>query len=444
MLSLIRARWQGLLYSLWFFPGLTVASLAALSLLLRTIDRELEPRGPLVFGGDPDVARQTLTVVAGSIVTVAGVTFSVTIVVLQLVSSQFSPRLLRNFLRDRVTQLTAGVFIGTFVYSLLVLSEVREGGDGSTRFVPGLSVTVAIALGLVSFALLLFFVNHMAQSVQVSSMAAGIGRDASKAIEALYPSRYGRRLEEDGAGLVDEWWRDATPTPVRAPRSGYVQKLNVDDVVKELPDSQLRLAIDVCPGDFVTEATVLMNVWADGALDEEVLRDVRRAVNVAPERDIGQDAAFAVRQLADIAVKAISPSINDPTTAVTCIGHIRAALAQLATRELPAFVRTLDDRNATVVARRREFDEHLEAFVEISRYASKDARVIEAVLDALAEIARAAVSAGAVERQRGVADVAAAVAAPALEDARSERDRERIERALAAVKGARQSTRSVR
>ena len=430
MIGLIRTRWQNLIYGLWFLPGLITALLFGLAVLLVRFDRAARLDGPFVFGGESDAARQILAVIAGSIITVAGVTFSLTIVVLQLVSSQFSPRVLRNFLGDRVTQLTAGAFIGIFVYCLLVLRAVRDDGAGGEEFVPHLGVAVAIGLGLSAFALLLVFIHHMAQSIRVSNLASWIGRDTIRAIERLYPDPYTPAAPENTEDVIGEWEAEGPPGLVFSDHSGFVQKISVEDLVRELHARCVRLYLEICPGDFVTEKTPLAEIWPHEAADEQTALAVSHAVNVADERDMGQDAAFGIRQLADIAMKAMSPAINDPTTAATCIGYMRAAIARLAERALPDEVLGFPDRQIELIARRREFVEFLEAFVEVGRYASRDTRVAAAVLEGLAEIAETAAAAGADARVWQTVRTAETVAGPALEDARTDHDREILDALL--------------
>ena len=434
MIKAIRIRARDLLQGFWLIPGVVVLAFAALAVLLLALDRSAGPRGlDWAYGGQAAAARQMLTIVASSLITVAGVAFSITIVTLQLVSSQFTPRALRGFLSDRVNQVVAGVYVGIFVYCLLVLRTVEDRAAGDEGFVPSLSVTVALAAGLAGFSLLLVFLHHMAQSIKVSNIASGIARGTLSAVGRLYPHAYGARVRETGEELVRRWHGAAEPAVVRPSRPGYVQAIAADAMAAAVV-TPARIAVPVRVGDFVTERDAIVAVWPGDAVDERVARRLRRAVNVADERDHDEDVSFGIRQLADIALRAISPGINDPTTALTCIRYFEAVVARIAAREIPSSARRLRDGGVTAVLRVRSFDDYVEeAFLELGRYGSRDARVAVALLEAIHAVLGSAVEAGGDERAAVLRRTADAVAQPALDDARTDRDREQVQAGLERV-----------
>ena len=425
--------WQNLLAGFWLVPGAVATVIGASAFLFIQIDRTGKRRVGFGFDGDAGAARDILSTIAGSLITVAGLTFSLTIVVLTLISSEFTPRALRGFLGDRLNQVVAGAFVGIFLYCLLVLRSVRGGGDGEA-FVPALSVTVAIALGLLTLVLLLLFIHHMGQSIQASHIAARVGQQTLASIDRLYPERYGASPEEEDADeIVRSWLADGKPASVTPARAGYVLLVDVDSALKAAP-SGARLQVAVRPGDFVTEDDALVRMWPADAL-EEARAPLRRSIPVEDERDLHQDVSYGLRQLTDIALKALSPGINDPTTAVTCIGYLRAALGRLAGRAIPAAVRRLDD--AALVAETRSFEEYADgAFSEIGRYASDNARVVLVLLAAVRSVGCAARSAGAVERVPVLAEIGEAIAAPAIEGADATRDERLIGRELGRLREA--------
>ena len=394
-----KSRWLDLSHSLGFVPGLIVALFAALGIVLVELDHSVDVSGfDAVFQGDGPAARTVLSVIAGSLITVAGLTFSITMVVLQLASSQFSPRLLRTFFADRMTQVTIGTYVGIFVYSILVLRAVGSYGEGG--FVPRLSVTLASLFGIGAAVLLIAFLHHVSRLVQVSYVTARIARSTLARADVLFPAG-GEPLPDEDAARVVEGWRATPPAEVRAARPGYVQRLALEGLGERIGGRAERVAILVCPGDFVSIEMPIAQLWpAD--VGDEVEEEVRAALSIASERDLDQDLDFGLRQLADIALKAVSPGINDPATAVTCIGYLRSVLCRIAERPFPAPVRHIPEHGLTVVARQRTFGEYLEPMRQISRYAAGDAWVTGVALRALIACAERA---AAEERSDRVTDV---------------------------------------
>jgi uncharacterized membrane protein len=421
----ILVRLPQVLDRLWFVPSVIVIGLAVLAVGLVRIDHGAAPGGSLVFGGDAGAARTVMATIAGSLVSVAGLTFSVTVVVLQLASSQFSPRLLPNFLGDRVTQVTVGVFVGVFVYALIALRSV------SADEVPRLSVTVGSVLGALALILLIFFIDHISRLIQVSESARNIGRRTLREIDTLYPESYGEPEEVDPDGLLARWHEEAQPGAVRTETPGYVARVQLDELTRALPDVD-RFVLCVCPGDAVSTDMPLALVWPRERVDE-IAAAVHGGIVISGERTLAQDAGFGFRQLTDIALRAISPGINDPTTAVTCVLYLRSALTRLAGKRFPEAVRRLEGAETLAIVRRREFGEYVRSLVEIGRYAGGDARVVRSLLEALRGVAASAAEAGALDRAQVAVDSAEEIAEPALERAGTTRDRDEIADLLRAV-----------
>ncbi len=416
--------------SLGFVPGVLVVVFAAAGIALVEVDQAVDLSGSeWVFKGDGSAARTVLSVIAGSLITVAGLTFSITMVVLQLASSQFSPRILRTFFGDRVTQLTIGIYVGTFVYAILVLRAV--GSFGEPGFVPRLSVSLASVMGIGAVVLLIVFLNHVSRMVQVSHVVAGIANATLARADVLFPDGYGEEADGEAAGAeLLRAWRDEPAGRVRAGRPGYVQSIALDSLADRLGERADRMALHVAPGDFVSVEMALAEVWPAGVA-EECEAAIHGAIAVAEERDLTQDVGFGIRQLTDVALKALSPGINDPATAVTCIGYLRAILVRLAERADPRAVRRYPDAGLTVVVRHRGFERQLESLVEIGRYTGGDAWVTGELLEALGACQDAARRCGASARLRPIGSAAAAIAEQASAEAGSARDRERIHGGLA-------------
>ena len=242
----------------------------------------------------------------------------------------------------------------------------------------------------------------------------------------MYPAHFGESCEAEDAHVLLRSWRSQRPGRVLPNRPGYVQRVGVDDLSDRLGRRVERVAFLVCPGDFVSVEMPIMETWPAEVAEEcgEELLDV---VVIGSERDLSQDVDFGLRQLADTAMKGLSPGINDPMTAVTCIGYLRSILVRLVERAEPPAVRRLPDHDVTVIVRRRGFDEHLEVIRQVGRYVEADAWVAGELLRALAACADAARRSGAHERARSVQELAGSIAEQSARLAGNDRDRARIE-----------------
>lgn len=426
----IRAHLRQFRYAFVVLPVGATLALMVLAFLVTWLDRAAGPRGiQLGPGLDPETARALLNSIAGSVATVAAITFSIAILALQLVSQQFSPRALRGFLGDRISQVIAGTFTGTIVYCFVVMRAIDGGGaGGGAPFVPSLAILVALVLAVTSILALLLFVSHISQRVQVSRIAGDIADGALGSLGAIYPEPFGAGdAGADPDALVARWRAEGAPQRVHPEAPGYVQSVAIDDVPELIGGRGARVHVCVAPGDFVSPDEPIAEVWGAQAPPERVERELRRAIAVEDERDTSQDYLYPIRQLADIAIKAMSPGINDPTTAWTCIAYLGTLVERLVRRGLPPRVRR-GPHDATVVVRRHDLRDYADvAFVQIGRYAARDAGIAGRLLVEIARVARAA---SAPEDLALLERVARAVAEPARAHAETEHDRRELERAL--------------
>jgi len=282
-------------------------------------------------------------------------------------------------------------------------------------------------LAAMALLLLLLFIHHMASSIQVSTITARIARSTLATLDRVYPAPFGEPVSLGGDELVRAWLAEARPHELCVGRPGYVRSVALDELPDLIGPGGRRIHVTVAPGDFVTPAEPVARVWPGG---EGEARDgrLRRAFVIADERDIVQDPGYGLRQLTDIALRALSPGVNDPTTAVTCAGYVTAILERLAGRAFPGEVREFPEQDLIVVVRRPDFSDFVESsLVEISRHAREDTRVLGVLLGALTRIARAAKQAGADERLAGLAEAGRGIARSALEAATSAAEREELE-----------------
>ena len=381
------AAWSRLRSTYWFVPAVMTAAAAALAVAGVAIDRNTAADAPWLvwaYGGGADGARALLSAVAGSTITVVSLTFSVTIVALTVSAQHFGPRLLSNFMRDTAAQVVLGMFIGTFAFCLLVLRTVRAEGDAYAQFIPHLSVTLAVVLAMLSVAALIYYLHHVAASIQVSQIALNVTRDLEAAIDRLYPAH---AANEPEPAEVPRPERPPEAGTVCARRSGYVQAIDLDAVVSVAERHGAVVWLRARPGDFVIEGGPLAGVLPAVADDDGVADAVRGAYVLGADRTAWQDAEFAVQQLVEVALHALSPGINEPFTAITCIDRLGQGLSRLAERRVPAAVLMDGARQPRVVAVPKGFGSLLRAaFDPIVLFAGANPAIYSRLLDTLAAL----------------------------------------------------------
>ncbi len=380
--------------SLWFLPAIAAVSALLLGIVLSHVP--VTATSWLAFQGTADDARALLITIAGTMVTVIALLLGLAVVALQLASTQFSPRLLRNFLRDRPNQIVLSVFVGTFVYSAAGLFDVGISGGQRVGQFPRLAVTVAIALMFVSLAMLVFFADHLAHSLQIDHIMRTVEQNTLAVVRTL-PA--GRPAPPIPAG--------ATAVPARD--SGYVQYVDLDRLPALAQRHGLTVSLRPRVGEHVARGTALAWVWAASTPGSatpgsaatpglpadadagSLSRSLHALVRIGFERTLEQDPSLGMRQLVDAACKALSPAVNDPYTAIQAIHHLSVIYTELAERRAGTIV--LDDPAGRVcaVVPARSVGEHLDVGMGlIRRYGASEPTVVHALLAALTAVLAAA------------------------------------------------------
>jgi len=409
MLSRLRNVFTQLTDTLWFIPSLIALFMSALAVVMvevsSMVDGEALARFPRIFGASADSSRALLSAIAGAMITVAGLTFSLTMVAVTQASSQYTSRILRNFMRDRGNQIVLGIYVGMFAYCILVVRTIRSGDEG--RFLPSLAVVLGIVLAIGSVGMLLFFVHHIANALQASTIIHRVTAETLVAVERAFPASLGESADkgkpENGVGGVcpadesasthplrshdESAWR-----PVRARATGYVQSVDNDGLLKIAESLDVVVRLVPAVGDFVIDGHPV--AWVaprapghDVPLAISAVRDVARTLTISSYRTVEQDAAFGIRQLVDIALKALSPGINDTTTAITCIDHLGAIMVSVVGRE------DVSDASAVrgvvrVIAPAQTFSSLLAlSFDEIRQNATTNVSALTRLLTTLATVA---------------------------------------------------------
>lgn len=333
MTARIRKLLSDLSEAFWLLPGLLVAAGVVLALVLVAMDRDGRmpswlPEGIWLYDGGATGARTLLGAVAGSTIGVAGTVFSITIAALSLAAGQMGPRLLRNFMRDRGNQVTLGFFLGTFSYALMVLRSVRTAAEGD--FVPHLALGVGILLAFLCVATLVYFVGHVAGRINVDTVIELVSEDAQTAIRRL-------ATDERAAPAPDPCWNGE---PIIDERRGYLQQLDADGLADWAAAHKTAIRLLVRPGDYVFPGAPI--ALADPPV-EGIEAAIANATALGHQRGSAADLEFAVRQMVEVAVRALSPGINDPHTAISVVDRLGAALCEIAPLSLPPGVFRRDD-----------------------------------------------------------------------------------------------------
>jgi uncharacterized membrane protein len=389
----LRTLWHDVVDSLWFLPGMLTLAGGTLAVLLvrhnNSILGDINAEDVWwVFGGSPDGAMSVLQAIAGSIITVTGVVFSVTIIALQLASSQFTPRVLRQFTADRANQAVLGVFIATFTYSLITLRTVRSG-EVSDEFVPAVAVTGAVVLALVSIGFLIFYINHIARSIQAAVVINSITSSTLEVVAGVFPDTVPSSDDPEAPTAEDMTpEREVEAYEVRATRAGYVQAIERGSLAAQGAEHDLLIRMEVEIGEFVLPGQVVMRVWPSSPMPAALSGELFDGLILGIERTPHQDVEHGLIEMMDIAVKAMSPSVNDPTTALNCIHRLGELLLDIAWRERGDRVEKDDAGTVRVIVRRPRLDAMVDlAFHQIRHYSAENATVMVELIDTLSQLA---------------------------------------------------------
>ncbi len=417
--------------NLWFLPGLEVAGALVLFAATYALDRAAY-NGDFVLpgwvlSGSADAARQILTAIAAAIITVIGVVFSIVIVALTLTSTQFGPRMLRNFIRDRGTQLTLGTFVATFVYAVLALGSIGQGGHGS--FVPHISITVTLALLMADLAVLIYFLHHITIQIQLPQVIAGIAGDLTQAIEEQGAA--GSQADQHAGQLIAGMAVAVGPgREVAAIQSGYLQYVQHQVLVAIAAEFDAVIHLRHRPGHFLVEGHSYATVWPAAAAGK-VARKLARAHVIGPYRTLAQDVSFGMDQLVEICIRALSAAINDTFTALTCIDWIGDSLCKVTGRWQPTRVYRDENGRPRLITTEATYQRLVQRAFEKVRQAGRGMpAVMIRQLDSLAKIMERTTTSA--ERQV-LLEQAAIIAGAAADSVPDEPDRADIRRRYEAV-----------
>ena len=378
--------------SYWFIPALMAFASIALAFALVWLDASIGTGwldgASWFYAARPEGARQVLATIAGSMITVAGVVFSLTIAAVSYTAGQYGPRLLTNFMRDRGNQLTLGTFIGTFLYCIIVLRTVRSAEEAAAdltpaavgSFVPNIALFAGMALAIASIAVLIYFIHHVAQSISINNVTATIGRQVVAAIEARFPAFIG---EPAGDAAMPPRRRETAD--IHPDEAGYIEAIDDVALVELACRHDLTIRLTAQPGDFVHPGRSIMVAQGDGPLAQDAAASLRRTFALGGTRTPLQDLRFLVNELAEIIARALSPGVNDPFTAIACLDWLTAAAVEIGNRDTPDQFRRDAAGAVRVIARPFAFADFVElSFGRVRPYVAADPNAALHALDCLA------------------------------------------------------------
>ncbi|MBV8659748.1 MAG: DUF2254 domain-containing protein [Burkholderiales bacterium] len=332
---------------------------------------------------DPQVAQMVLGDIATSIMTVVSIIFAILLMTLTLASMQFSPRIISSFVKDKVTQWALGLFLGTFAYCIAALPAARTLPH---PFSPILTTFGAMILALICIGWLLFFIHHISQAISVSHIVDKVAVETNRVVAQTMPEPYlGGEL-----GITQVHELDAGATPIASERSGYIRYIDLNHLREHANHAKVKLRVLRKVGYFVPKGVPLLLVSKVEKLTDHQRRELLSAFDLGPSRTLQQDIEFGILQIVDIALRAISPAVNDPTTAINCIDQLSGILIQVAGRKAPSTVLYDPPSIPRILVSWPTFGELLEsAFGQIRHYSQSDVAVSLRLLRGLIDIATA-------------------------------------------------------
>ncbi|MCB9277412.1 MAG: DUF2254 domain-containing protein [Lewinellaceae bacterium] len=384
----IRYFFSRLQSSFWFVPGLILLSSIGLAVLFLYLDYNFpfRPGGILkiIFSEDPASGRTVLSIIAGAMAGIAGTVFSITLVVLQLASSQLGPRLLQNFMYKRINQVVLGQYIGLFLYSILVLNALEENGRGG--FIPNFSILFAIVFAVFNVFLLVIYIHNISTSIQPSKIIYELRLEIEESITKLYPD-----TNENNPGTASP--SDSIGLPhvktIFAHRSGYIQYYDLDALIRFAGKEEAAIKINEKPGAYIVKQQPVFEIFAGRniEIDAEAERRLQGNYQLFRKKSFFQDTEFAIQQIVEIASKALSPGINDPNTAINCIDNLTSALCLLVNAYIPDATVKDDNGRVLIMANNNSFEGYLKAsFDQIRQFGASSPSVIIRMMESIITI----------------------------------------------------------
>ncbi|WP_154858468.1 DUF2254 domain-containing protein [Cyclobacterium xiamenense] len=383
--------WSELTSTFWFIPVFIIFIGIVLAVSLVYVDSYsgFDPSGGVefFFPGSPDAAKNILTTIAAAMIGVAGTVFSITLVALTLASSQFGPRLVKNFMYDRINQTVLGTYVSLFIYCLIVLNTVKD--TGNLQFIPLFSVAFALMMAIANIVLLIVFIHHVATSIQADYIIGNISAKLFRNLTHLFPQEMGKEPDQHVPNPEKEKSNYATSQVLECGFDGYLQYIDSDKLMEEARKQEVFIELFHRPGSYLVKSLELAKVYSNKALDKEAMSRLRQHFLGGKTRTPQQDAEHAIHQMVEIAARALSPGINDPYTAISCIDNLISSLAYLTQVKFPTAYRLDKEGTLRIKADILTFEGMMDAaFNAIRQYAKDSPSVIIRLMEAMVTLSK--------------------------------------------------------
>lgn len=383
--------WTELKSTFWFVPVFIILVGIALAIGLVYWDSYsgFEPSGSVkfFFPGSPDAAKGILTTIAAAMIGVAGTVFSITLVALTLASSQFGPGLVKNFMYDRINQTVLGTYVSLFIYCLIVLNTVKDTGE--LQFVPQFSVAFALMMAVANIVLLIVFIHHVANSIQADYIIGNISAKLFRNLTQLFPQEMGEEPDQNSVNPEKEKGKYAISQVLECGFDGYLQYIDSDKLMAEARTQEVFIVLVHRPGSYLVKGLELAKVYSNKSLEKEAMGRLRKHFLGGKTRTPQQDAEHAIHQMVEIAARALSPGINDPYTAISCIDNLISSIAYLTRVQFPSAYRLDKEGDLRIEADILTFEGMMDAaFNAIRQYAKDSPAVIIRLMEAMVTLSK--------------------------------------------------------
>lgn len=378
--------YKKLMDSFWFIPVVIIIISIFLATGVIILDQEVpmsqDGLGKYFFVNSADSARSILSTISGAMIGVAGTVFSVTLVALTLASSQFGPRLIKNFMYVRLNQVVLGSYVATYLYCLFVLNAIKE--NDAYTFMPVLSILFAIIAALFNIILLIIFIHQIATSIQADKVISEISEVIHKQLKTLYPSKIGDALENEKISIVDNIKSKYLKViAVKSQKSGYLQYVDCESLLKVVISNDALFELHYRPGDHLVEGIEIGKVYVNKDLEEKEIQKICNQFVIGKTKDGDQDLEFSIHQMVEIAARALSPGVNDPYTAMTCIDNLTATMCHMSQIDFPSKYRIDAEKTLRIIANTTDFEGLLDAaFNQIRQFSAGSPAVIIRLMEA--------------------------------------------------------------